>query len=264
MASFDKVIPPGKEGKIAVKVKTQGYKNTLTRSIAVETNDPAQQKIALKVKMNIKRAVLIEPQERLTWNARVNASETKSFFISSENDPEFAVTAVQGRRQDVKTTFIKVADDKCKNAPCYEVKATFSPDKVSNRYNERLTIKTTSKREPETFITLSGRIDGNIIYNPTRLNLQSDDSLNNGLASASVNLTTTADPFVITAVSTDDLRLKTVLHPLEEHQSYVLTVIWDGGGMLETNVNSAVTISTNDSTQQQISIPVAIHKRVVN
>jgi hypothetical protein len=45
---FDKVIEPGKEGKIVLEIKkTDGYKGEVTKSATVTTNDPEHQSFQL-------------------------------------------------------------------------------------------------------------------------------------------------------------------------------------------------------------------------
>ena len=46
-------VPPGGEGKIEVKVSTKGRSGKLTKSITVETDDPVQPIMKLKVSANV-------------------------------------------------------------------------------------------------------------------------------------------------------------------------------------------------------------------
>ncbi len=61
--SYDKVIPPGEEGKIKVKIATKGYGgNRLSKSIRVETNDPDHSGIELMITGNVKTIATIVPK----------------------------------------------------------------------------------------------------------------------------------------------------------------------------------------------------------
>jgi hypothetical protein len=40
VARFDRSIPPGKEGKITLRIKTRGYQGAISKSARVYTNDP--------------------------------------------------------------------------------------------------------------------------------------------------------------------------------------------------------------------------------
>ncbi len=62
MASYDKAIPPGGEGKITLKVRTKRYQGRIHKSAKVNTNDPKQNIIRLGIKAFIKVPVLISPR----------------------------------------------------------------------------------------------------------------------------------------------------------------------------------------------------------
>jgi hypothetical protein len=61
--SFDRLIPPGEEGKIKVKVVTKGYGgNKYNKSIRVDTNDPNHAAIDLKISGDVKTFATIIPK----------------------------------------------------------------------------------------------------------------------------------------------------------------------------------------------------------
>jgi hypothetical protein len=61
--SYDKVIPPGEEGKIKIKVATKGYGgNKLTKSIHVNTNDPNHSSVELLISGEVKSIATIIPK----------------------------------------------------------------------------------------------------------------------------------------------------------------------------------------------------------
>ena len=50
-SSFDKVIAPGKEGKVTLAVEnTEGYKGEVTKTASVATNDPEHENFTLTLK----------------------------------------------------------------------------------------------------------------------------------------------------------------------------------------------------------------------
>jgi Protein of unknown function (DUF1573) len=52
-SQFDKVIAPGKEGKVTLAVeKTDGYKGEVVKNAAVTTNDPNRQTFSLVLRAN--------------------------------------------------------------------------------------------------------------------------------------------------------------------------------------------------------------------
>lgn len=61
MASYDKAIPPGGEGKITLKVHTKGYQGKIYKSAKVNTNDPKQNIIRLGIKAFVNVPIFISP-----------------------------------------------------------------------------------------------------------------------------------------------------------------------------------------------------------
>lgn len=52
-SNFDKVIEPGKEGKITLEIKnTEGYKGEVTKNATVTTNDPERSTFTLVLRAN--------------------------------------------------------------------------------------------------------------------------------------------------------------------------------------------------------------------
>jgi hypothetical protein len=52
-SDYDKVIEPGKEGKITLEIKhTEGYKGEVQKNATVTTNDPAQATFTLLLRAN--------------------------------------------------------------------------------------------------------------------------------------------------------------------------------------------------------------------
>ncbi|MBW2182348.1 MAG: DUF1573 domain-containing protein, partial [Deltaproteobacteria bacterium] len=49
MASFDKVIPPGQEGKVTLSVKTKNMSGKFAKSATIKSNDPKNPKLRIKL-----------------------------------------------------------------------------------------------------------------------------------------------------------------------------------------------------------------------
>jgi len=62
VASFDKAIPPGGEGKITLSVRTKGYQGEHHWSAKVNTNDPIRDLFYLELKAFINVPILVSPR----------------------------------------------------------------------------------------------------------------------------------------------------------------------------------------------------------
>ncbi len=61
MARFDKVIPPGGEGKIVLEVHTKGFAGNVTKAARVYTNDLQNKIVWIGIKAFIKVPILVSP-----------------------------------------------------------------------------------------------------------------------------------------------------------------------------------------------------------
>ncbi len=83
MASFDKAVLPGGEGKITVKINTKGYRGSHTWRVMVLTNDPQAQKTYLHIKAGIKTAVYLS-SHRVYLYAIEGQDAAKSIIVRGE------------------------------------------------------------------------------------------------------------------------------------------------------------------------------------
>ncbi|MFC1867702.1 hypothetical protein ACFL0H_06170 [Thermodesulfobacteriota bacterium] len=61
MVRYDRIIPPGGEGKISLKIKTKGLSGNIRKKAKVYTNDPKNRLVTLTVEAFIKVPVQIFP-----------------------------------------------------------------------------------------------------------------------------------------------------------------------------------------------------------
>jgi len=83
VASFDKAILPGGEGKITVKINTKGYRGKRSWSVVVLTNDPRSQRSYLKIKADVKVPVYLSSY-RVYLRAIEGQSATKEVLVRGE------------------------------------------------------------------------------------------------------------------------------------------------------------------------------------
>lgn len=62
MASFDRAIPPGGEGKITLSIRTKGYEGAHQWNAKVNTNDPRMNVVTLRVKAFVKALIYLSPR----------------------------------------------------------------------------------------------------------------------------------------------------------------------------------------------------------
>ena len=62
MARFDRTIPPGKEGKITLEIRTKGYEGKIQKTARVVSNDPVKSQLTLTMKGQIWTPIHLKPR----------------------------------------------------------------------------------------------------------------------------------------------------------------------------------------------------------
>lgn len=85
MASFDKAIPPGGEGKITLRVRTKGYQGAKQWGATVHTNDPKWKTVILTVKAFVKVPIYLSSPSAYLYG-RPGQSVTYAVEIRAQLD----------------------------------------------------------------------------------------------------------------------------------------------------------------------------------
>lgn len=154
--SHSKEIPPGCEGKISMKVNTNGYGGSrLTKTISVITNDTMKPESTLTVSGNIDRFVTITPPVvRLSGNI---GDKLKSIvkIIPTDKYP-FSIASIRNRDgQNIRYKLKK--ENSSSGRKEYSVTVE-NAKKDAGFYYDVLILATDSKIQPEIKITVMGRI----------------------------------------------------------------------------------------------------------
>lgn len=90
MASFDKAILPGGEGKIKIRINTKHYRGKRSWGASVYTNDPQHQKTYVRIKANVK-APIFASSYRVSLRALEGESITREIQIRGDLPEELAI-----------------------------------------------------------------------------------------------------------------------------------------------------------------------------
>jgi hypothetical protein len=93
VASYDRSIPPGGEGKITVTVNTEGYEGSIYKTASVQTNDPLKSRFNLAVKAFVRVPITVSPRfvilrgkadQELSLNVKIEAGLEKPLQIEAD------------------------------------------------------------------------------------------------------------------------------------------------------------------------------------
>jgi len=157
VVSFPRLIPPGGEGTIRVRIKTIGYGgHTLRKTFHVRTNDPKRPNVKIQVFGRVEPFVFIRPGVvHLIGSA--GGDITVPVRIIPEKKYAFSITGVhllRGRYVEYRLKKIRAA-----GRPGYLLTVK-NRRKTKGRYSDVISLKTTSPIRPEIKITVYGNILG--------------------------------------------------------------------------------------------------------
>ena len=84
ITNFDKVIPPGSEGKIYTSVDIAHLKGPIRKSVFIKTNDPKRPDATIDIKATVKTLVDVQPHEQLAIVVNKGAKATEQLFLTPD------------------------------------------------------------------------------------------------------------------------------------------------------------------------------------
>lgn len=151
MADFDKVIPPGGEGKITLKVDTRGYQDKVHKSARVYSNDPKTPVTTLSLDVFVKVPIFVStryvrleglPGDKVSKAVEIKAQKEKPLTLEPLS---FNLDAKATYRLEEIT-------------PGKEYKVSFANiSKTPETYLGYLRLKTNYPEKPEITIRVRGK-----------------------------------------------------------------------------------------------------------
>ena len=171
-----KEIPPGQSGEIQVTFRTENRNGTEEKEIYVNSNDPVNPKIVLKIKAELK--LLLESDPVVLWFSRFESKEpvTKSFKLKGSIRDEINITDVYVEAEDGAGAYSwKINDLRNTEINLFSVSVTLDPKgKKVGRFFDSLIMKTDYPDLPEFHVRLTGEVMGSISSRPMSLIFRCD------------------------------------------------------------------------------------------
>jgi len=256
VAEFDKVIPPGQEGKIEMAINGGKVRGRFSKSATVQTNDPKHPKLTITMSGDIKQYVVLEPSSRIFLKGSYGEKDLKEITVYSNVEDlktPFAVTKVESDIDDKITYKVKKSDEEGK----YVVQVWKNPKlPVSNSFGT-LFIYTNIEQAPQKKIQIQVTTKGDLIVRPAILNFGSvPDPVTAKLDKPLQKTLTIAKEkgqFEIENItfSTEGYRAK--IDPLKKGQTYKVTVDFfpEEGGK---NYMGEMVIHTTDPLEPTVKV----------
>lgn len=217
MADFDRLIPPGGEGKVKLSIHLAGYRGKVSKSAVVYSNDPQNPRVSISVTAKVVPFVDIRPSDTVVFRGpaavlkphevEVESSKTPMRILRVESDLEKEVgvkveTLVEGTRYRVVIT-----------------------NRVEQgEYSGTIRLITDHPQKPQIAVTVRGMVEGPIGIRPTSLLVGTTKEGATSRVGKVLVVSHTGTAFRITKVDYDSELLEVVVRPQENLQGYVLDV----------------------------------------
>ena len=167
MAKFDKVIPPGQEGKIQLVIEGKKVTGNFDKSAQVFSNDPEHPVMTISMSGEITPYIAVEPAPRLYLQGRYDeAVEKKLTLRSNEQGLEFEVTKVESNIDNLITYKI----ERAQQWGAWELTVWKNPKLASQNQYGTITVHTNSQKVPEKVLQVQVITKSAITVQPQTLN----------------------------------------------------------------------------------------------
>ncbi|MBW1853417.1 MAG: DUF1573 domain-containing protein [Deltaproteobacteria bacterium] len=164
MASFDKVIPPGQEGKVTLSVKTKNMSGKFAKSATIKSNDPKNPKLRIKLKGEVKKYISVKPSNRLYLTGYEGDIISKSLKIINHQESQLKLTNIESTMDD------KIEYDLKPIVAGKEFELIVKTVKeLKGRSNGKITITTNSEKKPNLEISVSINFRDELTISPSTL-----------------------------------------------------------------------------------------------
>ena len=168
-------IPPGKTAPIEVTWETRDW-NAFAQTVTLGTNDPEKSVVTLMVRGKILPPVAVEPSSTVSFpNAANEQTHRASVRILSPDQAGLKITKIINSKPNLIITETKpMTPEELKPLNVksgYHLDIQVKPGLPLGPFKEELVVQTDNPTNPETKITIAGKITGPISVFPEKLDM---------------------------------------------------------------------------------------------
>jgi len=172
VADYDKVVPPGKEGKISTKIdsKKLSIGGAFDKKFTVRTNDPANQQFILVVKGTVKKA--FEFSRELRWEAFTDDKLNLEVDITNLLPTPVSITGARWANDGKSKGFdqtIGLKVETIEKGKKYRLKLSSTKELPDGNYVANIALATTHPNIKEKPVLVTFAVQRDIELQPERL-----------------------------------------------------------------------------------------------
>jgi Protein of unknown function (DUF1573) len=258
VASFDKLIKPGAEGKIVSSVDTKSFSGPISKSVLVVSNDPDRPQMNLFIKAMVKPYVDVLPQAFVRFSVIKGDNAGQDVILLSE-EKGFRPTIAETSQPYVKAEILPAGDkDKIpgRSGDQYKVRLSVTPDAPEGLLNAPIRIATGVAQQPTVEIPVSGIVRPRVSVTPVTVNF---GNFTAGKDPITRNIIVTnnkpAVPVKVMRAEVSVPGFVTDVVPTQEGVSYTV-VVKASGAVKKGALDGTVKLFTSDKERAVIEIPL--------
>lgn len=248
-------LSPGEEGVLQVTFDGKKRSGDQKNTVRVTTNDPEQETVIVTIRAYIKTALNIEPKV-----ARMNAmelGEERVVRLQMRISDPVHVSVSRISSSDPRISGRIVDDPETDGGKILEVKLTAG--RSIGKFQETLTVHTTSASMPSIDIPVTGRVLGEIRLQPEAIGFQSSRRPDLSASPLTVRVSTVGPRrFQITGMEDSTGYLATEISEEQPGTAYRISIQLDHGGQesVPADFSGVLRILTDHPDQPELELPV--------
>ena len=161
----ERVIPPSAEGRVAVTLDTARLAGRTTKTVTVYTDDPDAPVVALSLIGQVTADLVVTPSPLYLGRIRRGEAVRREVLITpGRSDVTYTVARVERSNPAVRAALAPRSD-----GPGQRLLVELEHDIPLGRFNETLTLHTTSPREPVLTLPVFGSVEGDVVVLPPQV-----------------------------------------------------------------------------------------------
>ncbi len=258
VTNFDKLVRPGKEGKIEFVLDGEKVHNQFSKSATVSSNDPVHATMTIAVAGEEIPYLNIEPEGTVYLHGRWGEHVERKITVSSNEKIEFKILRVTSNIDDKITYKLEPAAQ----PGTYDLTVYKNPKLPTLITYGNLYLHTNSKEAPKSEIQVHVITKGNITVSPAAVNfgpVKFADSPGAGqTVTRGVILSKSAGEFAIKDITLSNPAFTAAVEPVSDGKQYRVQVTFTPPlkKMAQQSETAEMIIHTNDAEEPAIRVAV--------
>lgn len=249
----ERLIPPGGEGKIEVKLTTRGKRGRVTKSVRVSSNDPDTPVVNLQISADIEILLGLQPAVVMLGNLTPGQTVTRSVELVGKLAKEARIVEVQPPEHLTISTKRLDEDGKRKVELSIQVAKDAPGDR---RLNGMARFAMDQPEAAQLTLHLRGNVRGRISIKPARVVIRRQNATDSKILRFEVAARNGVE-FNVLSATDEGKMLHPEVEPIEAGHRYSVRADVPGGATL-ARTSGTITVRTNDAETPLLKVPYSI------